>query len=481
MALRQHDPSAPWAFELEKIVRRILDRAFRNPQFAFDTPVIVPGEKNPAKHQYRPIAQYSLEDKVIDCLVARYLRETLDSVLSQSSMAFRCGKPGQPPPTIHDALARLLRLNRRHRKTGLYVAECDIGGFYDCVAHDVAETAIDQLIRDLSRTNQTLSIHPRALVIFGAYLRSYAFSEDADKGQGAASLKAKDADGEYTWPRAHLQELHGRPQTLPRIGVPQGGALSCLIANAVLHRADVELGLLQRRRRRSINYLRYCDDMILLCRDRVVCEEAFSVYRRVVTGLKLPIHEPKPIPVRNTQRKRPLFYTQKSNEPYLWSASEKGGHPWIQFVGYQIRYDGLVRIRLKSVKKELSKLRRTADDLIHRLSFKSAKPIRCTAQQILHRFRMKLISMAVGRASLGYVVSPELPMCWAHGFRGLRSCQFIESALKQLDRYREQQIGRVKTRLNALPLPTKSASPNEGHRVLPFYGRPFSYWGQFRR
>jgi hypothetical protein len=249
----------------------------------------------------------------------------------------------------------------------------------------------------------------------------------------------------------------------------------------VLHQADLEVARLESRRRRSISYLRYVDDMIILCRDKELCEEAFATYRGVVTGLKLPIHDPKPLPPHTDKDARVDFYTQKSNDPYLWHNPTLGGHPWIQFVGYQIRHDGLVRIRLRSVKKELTKLRTTTDDLIQRLSSPGKTPIRCSAKQILYRFRMKLISMSVGRASLGYTVSPELPMCWAHGFRGLRHCAFVDSALKELDRYRERQIGRLKARLKTLSLPEKSEAPNDTHRVLPFYGRPFSYWGQFRR
>lgn len=115
------------------------------------------------------------------------------------------------------------------------------------------------------------------------------------------------------------------------------------------------------------------------------------------------------------------------------------------------------------------------------VSAASCTTVRCTAQQIVYRFRMKLISMSVGRASLGNIVAPELPICWAHGFRGLRRRPFIATTLKELDRYRERQIAILKNRLKTLRLPEKSASDDDGRRVLPFYGRPFSYWGQFRQ
>lgn len=478
--LKRRTPDATWAVNLDAVVARILHRAFAEENFAFSKPTIVPAEKNPQRHEYRPLAQYPLEDKIIDCLVARHLRERLDAGLLESCLAFRCRTEDKPPPTIHDALTRLLRLNRRHRKTGLYVAECDIKGFYDCVSHTVAYAAIEQLIGEVNRANPSVSIHPRALTIFTAYLSSYAFSEDVASGEGALILKRKDPKGIYKWPKQELTELHG-DKALPRIGVPQGGALSCLIANAVLHRADAALLRLERQSRRRISYMRYCDDMILLCRDEALCKEAFALYRSVVASLKLPIHDPKPIPPDDDKKIRRTFYGQKSNEPYLWHSRKVGGHAWIQFVGYQIRHDGLIRIRKKSVAKEISKLRAATDELLQRLSASGSNPIRCSAKQITYRFRMKLISMSVGRASLGYASSPELPMCWAHGFRGLRTCRFVESTLKALDRYRERQVAILAAKLKTLRVAEKSGAELEGHRVLPYYGRPFSYWGQFRR
>ena len=476
MVLRERTPDARWAKELNAAVARILHRAFDEANFEFTTPDIVPAPKNPSQHEYRPLALYPLEDKIIDCLTAKYLRESLDSLLTPSCLAFRCRTPDRPPPTIHDALDRLVRLNRRHQKTGLFVAECDIKGFYDCVSHEVALRAIERLIGEVAE-RKGITIHARALAIFNAYLRSYSFSEDVAQGRGQTALKKKDAHGKYKWHLEDLQTLHGNA-VLPRIGVPQGGALSCLIANAVLHEADLAVQDLERCSKEAINYMRYCDDMILMCADSKLCNDAFQTYQMVVRGLRLPIHPPKMLPSYQERGTRRQFYGGKSNAPYHWHTPDKGGYPWIQFVGYQLRHDGLIRVRRKSIRKEQDKIRTAADQLIAHLCQKNGQPIRRTFNQIVYRFRMKLISMAVGRASLGYPVSPELPMCWANGFRGLRGRQFVGRTLKMLDRCRERQIARVKAELLKLKLPTV-ARGDEKIRVLPHYGRPFSYWGQF--
>jgi hypothetical protein len=48
-----------------------------------------------------------------------------------------------------------------------------------------------------------------------------------------------------------------------------------------------------------------------------------------------------------------------------------------------------------------------------------------------------------------------------------------------LDRHRERQIKRVSRGISKLPLP----SPRKGRKSADahkYYGRPFSYWAQFR-
>jgi len=135
---------------------------------------------------------------------------------------------------------------------------------------------VQRLIAEHATQNHE-AIHPRAVIIFKAYLRSYAFSEDVSKGFGQQKLNKKDLRGHYKWHQEALQVLHGT-DLLPRIGVPQGGALSCFIANAVLHEADLALQQLGRRKKKALSYMRYCDDMILLCADFSFCKEAFETY-----------------------------------------------------------------------------------------------------------------------------------------------------------------------------------------------------------
>lgn len=480
MKLKDLPSSASWGSNLKARAKVIRERALQEAEFSFLPPKIRPIEKEKGNHKYRPLATFPLDDRIIDRLTARYFRRLLDHALRSSCMAFRCGRKSEEPPTIHEALNRLLRVNRRHRKTGLFVAECDIKSFFDCVSHAGARAAILELARDARRTRPNLLIHPRALQIFDAYLRAYSFKRNVRDRQGYL-LGSIDDQGEFKWPTNDLNALYGQAEP-DGIGVPQGGALSCLIANAVLHAADKELDRLKRCSRKSFTYLRYCDDMILLARDESVCSVAFKRYQRVLKEKLLPVHPPESV-----ERYDRDFWQSKSKAPYLWSEpKDEAVVPWIQFVGYQIRHDGLVRIRPSSVRKEREKITDVANRLLEALNpglrRKGVIPdfasgLRKSNGQILHRLRQRLISMTVGRIRLGHGKGAPMPMCWANGFRGLRGKKFIPSALKALDRHRERQIARVTRRLKLRE--SKPAQKMEAQEVLPFYGKPFSLWGQF--
>jgi len=267
------------------------------------------------------------------------------------------------------------------------------------------------------------------------------------------------------------------------IGIPQGGALSCLIANCLMHSVDKALDRLRRRTKPRFTYLRYCDDMIILAPTNTSCECAFDLYRARLEELRLPAHAPKRV-----ERYGPDFWDGKSNSPYHWGRSrDQGDIPWIQFVGYQVRFDGLVRIRKRSLKRHLKKVTTATDELLSVLRRKSSnsagdtprRGVRKSSGQILHRFRQKLISLSVGRQ--GIQAKPTVPgrMCWTFGYRALSGKRIVKSLLQVLDRHRERQIRRVKRRLAQMVF-TNAKRTNEGAVKPPrHYGPPFSYFHQF--
>lgn len=486
--LMAREPNLPWVQKLKSKAFSIQSRVLGESPFLFQSPLVLAVEKDPKIHTFRPLAIYNLEDKIIECLVARYLRESLDFLFLPSALAFRTRQENQAEPvTTHTALARIMRINGKYSK--IFVAEADIRAFFDCVCHSRVKESFAELAEEATRARPLWKIDERAVHILDAYLQSYSFQNQV-LGQGLNDLMKKNRKATFPWPDVALQNLHGKCD-LSGIGVPQGGALSCFIANLVLHNADKDIENLRKKRKEAICYMRYCDDMIILSPKRATCQAALAVYKTSLAAQKLPLHEPEDA-IEYKGEGRRSFWAKKSKNTYRWGPSSLG-IPWVQFVGYQVRHDGLVRVRPKSLKKHLTKLTTATNEMLNvinpRRDRNEGSPvyspsIRKNAREIQHRFRMKLLSLAVGRRILGQKM-PEtsdeiMPMCWAKGFRGLRGVPHIRSHLKLLDSHRERQLRRVESRLRHFP---KSVStPTEEtlrRRHIRYYGSPFSYHGQF--
>jgi len=316
--------------------------------------------------------------------------------------------------------------------------------------------------------------------MFDAYLDCYSFPRTV-LGGALTELERNKPGASFKWPEEALRQFHSDPRSAA-IGVPQGGAVSALIANCLLHRADCELRQLNCDD--TFTYLRYCDDMIILSPSRSTCRRAFRTYCAILAQLMLPIHQP-----RWTGRYGAAFWEGKSRpvyrwaRPFLWFKRS----PWIQFVGYQIRFDGLLRIRKSSFKKHIKKIVDAVDELLAHVkpatqpAAASSTPVRKTVRQITHRLKMRLISIAVGRRELHTTPDAPLPMSWCAGFECLHNQPFLSAQLKALDRHRERQMCRLERALRGPILATTAGSVGQKAPALKFYGRPFSYFGQFRR
>lgn len=481
MKLRSEHPQPQWAVRLSERINRIRSRALSDKKFRFTPPTIAPIEKEKGSNEYRAIARFELDDQIIEGLTAKYIRELFDPFFSSSSLAFRCARGCTPPPTHHDAVTKIQNYRRRYSTTGLYAAECDIRGFYDCVSHRTAWDCLQKLINEARSKKTEFKIHPQALQIFRAYLYSYSFTRSVKK-QSAALLEGKEKQGAtFPWPEKKLRKFHTHPEA-EAIGIPQGGALSCFIANCVLHQADVRVELIRKKKGTPFRYLRYCDDMILLATDEKVCRKVFASYQDALKELKLPIHAPKRV---RTYGKK--IWSKKSRKPFLWGRPTiRSTVPWVQFVGYQMRHDGLIRVKTKSIAKHKAKILTETERLLTIIKKATAQvsgmpPVAClrkSPKQIVHRFRQKLISVAVGRRAVHHDLRTSMPKCWAGGFKMVHGKKTPLNALKELDRFRERQIARVVRKLKNAPSVNTTGSPSRV-RSPRYYGFPFSYVGQF--
>jgi hypothetical protein len=196
-----------------------------------------------------------------------------------------------------------------------------------------------------------------------------------------------------------------------RIGVPQGGALSCLIANIILDSVDRRI---YGEKDSNTFYARFCDDMVLMHTNKEICNEKFNDYQTGIKEVKLISHKS-----RSFRDYRTEFWASslKSKAPYKWAEYKIDDRdlaqnvPWVSFVGYQIRYDGLIRIRKSSIEKELKKQVSETAKIINPLKAVGRSDINWKA--VVFRLQQRLISMAVGRMQIN---NQSLKLCWTAGF-----------------------------------------------------------------
>ncbi|MDP3924807.1 MAG: group II intron reverse transcriptase/maturase, partial [Hydrogenophaga sp.] len=145
-------------------------------------------------------------DRVIQQAVAQVLTPIFDPRFSESSFGFRPGR------NAHQAIRQVQATVKDGRNIAV---DIDLAKFFDTVNHDVLMNLLGKTIAD-----------KRLLRLIGRYLRAGVLV------------------GEHVEPS--------------EVGTPQGGPLSPLLANILLHQLDLEL------ERRGHRFARYADDMIIL-------------------------------------------------------------------------------------------------------------------------------------------------------------------------------------------------------------------------
>ena len=254
----------------------------------------------------RPICVFeSLREKLLIALASKYLTEVFDCLLHEEILSYR------PLRKYHDSEAPILTdrnnaiqnihaYRKAHRCGTLYVAECDIQKYFDTINHDV----IRQCFKAFADKVNALDInfdYSQVERIVEAYLNSYSFYRNVE----SKNEEIKVRNQQFEVPKAHLFIERGCytaeefEAAKSKIGIPQGGALSALMSNVILHTIDSESILGRPDRNRF--FCRYGDDILLMHTSKVKCEALINKYCEALTQHKLLYHDfirppPKTLP-----------------------------------------------------------------------------------------------------------------------------------------------------------------------------------------
>jgi len=192
----------------------------------------------------RPLGIPTVLDRLIQQSIAQVLTPIFDPGFSESSFGFR------PRRSAKDAVRQV----REYIRQGYRIAvDIDLAKFFDTVNHDLLMHLVSRKVHD-----------KRVLSLIGRYLR--------------AGVK-----------------VNGRLEKT-RLGVPQGGPLSPLLANILLDILDKEL------EKRGHKFVRYADDFVILVKSQRAGDRVMEGVKTFLTHkLKLTINETKSAVARTSR------------------------------------------------------------------------------------------------------------------------------------------------------------------------------------
>jgi hypothetical protein len=510
---KEKKPKEPFLINLKIFIKEI-QATIKRKDYVIAQPIIFPkpkllkrisnlkpGEKNTC----RPISLFGLKDRLILSFTNKFLTQLIDPYFLECSLAFRASQNGEIK-THHDAVKKILEFKENCKAKELWVGECDMQKFYDSVNHKIILRSFNSFIKKAKEDNPTLDLS-LPINIFYKYLQCYSFNKIAlplnkvndywekhkiDNGQfGWVSDDLKLLNyynkipfwGRWFYKKVNTWKLFNRLNKYEfcieseNIGIPQGGALSGLIANIVLDHSDRETLTIDK-----IFYIRFCDDMILMSPEKDVCDRSLTRYQRSLKKLKLVPHPfSDNLSTARTHKKAHLpelsfrqFWNEKSKGPYKWCSAKEGGFPWVGFVGYEINYEGLVRVRKSSVEKEYKKQIEIANKL--RKAIRVGKKVNngSISESAIHQ----LIGMSVGRVQIWSYEETDNEMCWKNGFKALTVNKHSIKQLKFLDRSRNKIYSDFKKELHELYEDCLPPKEKRKRQIIAF-NKPFSYYYHF--
>lgn len=188
--------------------------------------------KDVRRTKLRPLGIPAVRDRIAQEVLRRLLSPIFEAKFHDHSYGFRPGR------SCHQAVEKVLELGRQGYR---WVLDADISGFFDNLSHHAVMRELSEVVAD------------------GNILRMVE-----------KFLRAGVMEGGKFQPT--------------RVGTPQGGVASPLLANIALNVLDWHL------HEHGYRFVRYADDFVVLCRSQYEAEEALAVVQRLLAdrlGLSL--------------------------------------------------------------------------------------------------------------------------------------------------------------------------------------------------
>jgi RNA-directed DNA polymerase len=236
----------------------------------------------------RPLGIPTVLDRVIQQALAQVLEPLFDPEFSDGSYGFRKRRGA------HDAVKQA----REYLKQGYAVAvDMDLAKFFDTVNFDILMHRVDRKVSD-----------PAVRRLIWRFLRAGV----VENGQVSPSEK----------------------------GVPQGGPLSPLLANVVLHDLDMEL------EKRGHKFVRYADDFLVLVKSvRAGRRVMASLTQFLDKKLRLAVNlvKSKVAPLNQCRflgfafRRKKIVWAEKSEAKFRRRVKELTGRSWGVSMDHRLR------------------------------------------------------------------------------------------------------------------------------------------------
>lgn len=192
----------------------------------------------PGKAELRPLGVAAVGDRVVQAALRIVLEPILEADFLPCSYGFR------PKRSAHQALRSMREAVHQGR---IWVVDADIDSFFDRLGFDLVLDCVRERVSD----RRVLRLIRRIL---------------------------------------EAGVLDGETLSHPGEGAPQGGPLSPLLANAVLHRLDRDWA---KRHQRLGVLVRYADDEVICCPTEERAEAALAALADILEGLGLTLSRSK--------------------------------------------------------------------------------------------------------------------------------------------------------------------------------------------